>query len=61
MCPRTLVDQKRKRLVNLVDVVERLHDPTDPSTGCTAPPCSAHVQLGDVPRLLDPTRHRGSR
>ena len=25
---------------NAVDVVERLHDPTDPSTECTAPPCS---------------------
>ena len=29
MCPRTLVDRKRKRLVNAVDVVERLCDPTD--------------------------------
>ena len=29
MCPRTLVDLKRKRLVNAVDVVERLRDPTD--------------------------------
>ena len=28
---------------NAVDVVERLHDPTDPSTERTAPPCSAHV------------------
>ena len=28
-CPRTLVDQKRKRLFNVVDVVERLRDPTD--------------------------------
>ena len=34
---------------NAVDVVERLHDPTDPSTEGTAPPRSAHVQLGDVP------------
>ena len=53
MCPRTLVDQKRKRYVNAVDVVERLHDPTDPSTEHMAPPCSAHVQLNDVPRALD--------
>ena len=29
VCPCTLVDQKRKRYVNVVDVVERLHDPTD--------------------------------
>ena len=50
MCPRTLVDRKRKRYDNAVDVVVRLHDPTDPSTERTAPPSSAHVQLGDVPR-----------
>ena len=35
---------------NVVDVVERLHDPTDPSTEHTAPPSSAHVQLDDDPR-----------
>ena len=29
MCPCTLVDRKQKRYVNAVDVVERLHDPTD--------------------------------
>ena len=28
-CPRTLVDRKRKRYDNAVDVVVRLHDPTD--------------------------------
>ena len=50
MCPRTLVDRKRKRYDNVVDVVVRLHDPTDPSTERTAPPCSAHVQLDDVSR-----------
>ena len=49
-CLRTLVDRKRKRYDNAVDVVVRLHDPTDPSTERTAPPCSAHVQLDDVPR-----------
>ena len=54
MCPRTLIDQKRKRFINAVDVVVRLHDPTDPSTERMAPPCSAHVQLNDVPRTLDP-------
>ena len=44
---------KAEAFSNAVDVVERLHDPTDPSTECTAPPCSAHVQLDDVPRTLD--------
>ena len=59
MCPRTLVDRKQKRLVNAVDVVEHLRDPTDPSTEGTAPPCSAHVQLDDVPRTLDPVEAEG--
>ena len=39
---------------NVVDVVELLRDPTDPSTERKAPPRSAHVQLNDVPRALDP-------
>ena len=47
--PRTLVYRKRKRYENAVDVVIRLHDPTDPSTERTTPPSSAHVQLGDIP------------
>ena len=51
-CPRTLVDRKRKRHDNVVDVVVRLHDPTDPSTERTAPPSSAHVQLDDDPQTL---------
>ena len=46
----TLVDRKQKRYDNAVDVVVRLHDPTDPSTEGTAPPRFAHVQLGDVPQ-----------
>ena len=54
VCPRTLVDRKLKRYVKAVDVVECLHDPTNPSTERTTPPCSAHVQLDDVPRTLDP-------
>ena len=58
-CPRTLVDRQRKRYHNAVDVVVRLHDPTDPSTERTAPPSSAHVQLGDVPRTHDPADLRG--
>ena len=58
-CLRTLVDRKRKRYDNAVDVVVRLHDPTDPSTKSTTPPRSAHVQLGDIPQTLDPAECRG--
>ena len=58
-CTRTLVDHKRKRYDNAVDVDVRLHDPTDPSTESTAPPRSAHIRLGDVPQTLDPTECRG--
>ena len=49
--PRTLIDRKRKRYDNAVDVVIGLHDPTGPSTESMPPPRSAHVQLGDVPEL----------
>ena len=59
MCPRTLVDQKQKRFNNAVDVVEHLRDPTDPSTERTSPPRSAHIQLDDVPRALDPVEDEG--
>ena len=58
-CPRTLVDRKRKRYDNAVDVVVRLHDRPILSTERMAPPCSAHVQLGDVPRTHDPAEYRG--
>ena len=58
-CPRTLVHRKWKRYDNAVDVVVRLHNPTDPSTESTAPPRSTHVQLGDVSRTLDPAECRG--
>ena len=51
---------KVEALSNAVDVVERLHDPTDPSSERTAPPCSAHVQLDDVPQTLDPVESRGN-
>ena len=44
---------KAEAFSNAVDVIERLRDPTDPSTERTAPPCSAHVHLDDVPRSLD--------
>ena len=50
---------KAEAFDNAVDVVERLRDPTDPSTECPTPSCSAHVQLDDVPRTLDPTKCRG--
>ena len=59
MCPRTLIDRKRKRFINTVDAVIHLHDPIDPSTKCTAPPCSAYVQHDDVPRALDPVEDEG--
>ena len=47
---------KAEALVNAVDVVERLHDPTDPSTERTTPLSFAHVQLDDVRRPLDPAK-----
>ena len=50
---------KEEEFSNTVDVVERLRDPTDPSTERTAPPRSAHVQLGDVPLTLDPVEAEG--
>ena len=50
---------KAEAFSNAVDVVERLHNPTDPSTECTTPPRSAHVQLDDVPRTLDPVEAEG--
>ena len=54
--PRRL---KAEVFSNAVDVVECLRDPTDPSTERMAPPCSAHVQLDDVPRALDPVEAEG--
>ena len=50
---------KEEAFNNAVDVVECLCDPPDPSTERTAPPRSAHVQLGDVPRTLDPAEVEG--
>ena len=48
--PHILVDHKRKRYENTVDIVVRFHDPTDPSTERMEPQSSAHVQLDNVPR-----------
>ena len=50
---------KAEAFSNAVDLVERLCDPTDPSTERMAPPRSAHVQLDDVPRTLDPVEAKG--
>ena len=50
---------KAEAFSNVVDVVERLRDPTDPSTEHTTPPHSAHVQLDDVPRTIDPAEAEG--
>ena len=50
---------KAEAFSNAVDVVERLRDPTDPSTERTTPPRSTHVQLDDVPRTLDPVEAEG--
>ena len=50
---------KAEAFSNAVDVVERLHDPTDSSTERMTPLRSAHVQLDDVPRTLDPVEAEG--
>ena len=50
---------KAEAFDNAVDVVERLRDPTDRSTERMAPPHSAHVHLGDVPRTLDSVEAEG--
>ena len=50
---------KAEAFSNAVDVVERLCDPTNPSTKRTTPLRFAHVQLVDVPRPLDPAECQG--
>ena len=50
---------KAEAFSNAVDVVKRLHDPNDPSTEHMTPPRSAHIQLDDVPRTLDPVEAEG--
>ena len=50
---------KPEAFSNAVDVVKRLHDPTDPCTERMAPPCSAHVYHDDIPRDLDPVEDEG--
>ena len=50
---------KAEAFINAVDVVVHLHDPSRSSTEHTAPPRSAHVQLDDVTRTLDPVGDEG--
>ena len=50
---------KAEAFSNAVDVVEHLRDPTDPSTEHKAPLRSAHVQLDDGPRAVDPVEDEG--
>ena len=59
-CLRTLVDCKRKRYNNAVDVVVRLHDRPILSIERTAPPLSAHIQLDDVLAFLIQKEGRSS-
>ena len=49
-CPCTLVDRKRKRYDNAVDVVVRLHGPTDQVPKLRHLRVLAHVHLDDDPR-----------
>ena len=49
-CLCTLVDQKRKRYDNTVDVVVRLQSPTDQASKLRHLRVYAHVQLDDDPR-----------
>ena len=51
-CLRTLIDRKRKRWHNAVDVVVRLHGPTDQAPKLRHLRVLAHVQLDDDPRTL---------
>src|SRR3954464_7948448 len=49
-CLRTLVDRQRKRYDNAVDVVVRLHGPTDQALKLRHLRVLAHVLLDDDPR-----------
>ena len=49
-CLRTLIDRQRKRYNNTVDVVVRLHGPTDQAPKLRHLRVLAHVQLDDDPR-----------
>ena len=43
---------KAEAFSNAIDVVERIHDPTNLSTERTLPPCSVHVQHDGVAMVL---------
>ena len=58
-CLRTLVDRKWERYDNVVDVVIRLHGPTDQAPKLRHLRVLAHVQLDDVPRTLIQTSVEG--
>ena len=49
-CLRTVIDRQRKRYDNAVDVVVRLHGPTDQAPKLRHLRVLAHVQLDDDPR-----------
>ena len=49
-CLRTLIDRSWKRYINAVDVVVRLHGPTDQAPKLRHLRVLAHVQLDDDPR-----------
>ena len=50
---------KQEAFSNVVDVVERLRDPTDQVPNARHLRDPAHVQLSDVPRTLDPAKVEG--
>ena len=52
---------KAEAFINVVDVVVHLDDPSRPSTECTTPPRSTHVQLADVITFLTQQDGRSSR
>ena len=54
-CPRTLVDRKWKRQHNAVDVVKRLHDPTDEV------PNVRHLRVQHTFSSMTSLEHRSSR
>ena len=56
---RTLIDHKQKCYENAIAIVIGLHDRPILSTERTAPPRSAHIQLGDAPRTHNPVELRG--
>ena len=51
-CLRTLVDRKRKRYNNVVDVVVCLHGPADQAPKLRHLRVFTHVQLDDDPQTL---------